>query len=187
MKVSDAQYLAERIVHFYLNAADMNKKMTVDHFVAEGYNKNSTYAVIRRYEAKGTTKFEAKPGRPSKVMTPRKTKKILKKFENTPSLSVRNCAKSLNLSPSTVSKIKVNRLGIRARVKQKAPKYVKDQETRAKVACARIYRKFLTKKHGLVVIMDDETYVPVDPSDVPGRKFYHVGCQYKIKEAEKFK
>jgi hypothetical protein len=96
---------------------------------------------------------------------------------------VRAAARKLELPKSTVSDIKVQKLGIKGRVKQKAPKYKNGQKERARAACGTILRK----AHGHIVIMDDETYVPVDPADVPGRQFYHARDPNSVPDEHRFK
>lgn len=59
-------------------------------------------------------------------------------------------------------------LGItKTRTKQIVLKYVKDQAVRTK------YFARSDAVHAKTLIMKDETFVPIDPLDVPGRKFYH--------------
>jgi hypothetical protein len=87
------------------------------------------------------------------------------------------------MDPSTVSKIKVHKLGITAYTKKKAPKYIKDQEKRAKTGLRKIYKKSLEK----VLVIDDETYVTFDPSQLPGRKFFHALDQSEVEYEHKFK
>ncbi|GBP59254.1 hypothetical protein EVAR_97756_1 [Eumeta japonica] len=50
-----------------------------------------------------------------------------------------------------------------------APKYVKDQEARAKRGCHKVYEETLKKN----LIIDDEIHVPVDPSHVPEKQYFH--------------
>lgn len=163
------QQRALRVCHYYQNSADHDKLKTVKHFVDEGERRTTIYRILTRFEATGTSQFKSKSGRPIKIMTPQTIKKVSKIFREEPSTSVRNCAKALDLSPSTVKHIKVNKLEIRARTKQKAPKYQGDQAQRAKTSCRRFYENLNGIHKDKVIIMDDETYVPFDPSDVPGR------------------
>src|ERR1051326_2288640 len=86
-----------------------------------------------------------------------------------PSLSVRQAAQQLNIKKSNVSNMKVHTLGITARTKKKAPKYIKDQENRAKAILRKIYNKTCEK----ILVIDDESYVILEPSEQPGRKYVH--------------
>lgn len=92
-------------------------------------------------------------------------------------------ARKLKLSKSTVTNIKVNTLGIKARTQKKVPKYSEGQEQTAKTGLRKIYKKVLEK----VLIIDDESYVHHDPSQVPGRKFYHAANPGDVDYTKKFK
>ena len=101
-------------------------------------------------------------------------------------------APKLDLKRSTYSHLKVNKLGIRAFVKEDAPKYKDGQAERAKKACRLIYRNKVLSAPGRVIIMDDETYVPVDRNAINGKEFYNarirggVADQFRFKPREKF-
>ena len=104
-------------------------------------------------------------------------------FENDPLTSVRTVSKKLGIPRSTVSDIKIKRWGIVARTQKKAPKYVKDQERRAKTGLRKIYKK--TRER--VLVIDDETYVIVDTKEQPGRKFVHSNKHEELPFNQKFK
>jgi transposase len=163
MSRSDNESFAARVAHYFENRCGRSKKLTVRHFVEEGKSKSTIYTILKRYEETGQVKFKLIPGRPPIESSPKKVKKVEKVFTKSPSVSVRAAARKLNFKRSTVSDIKVHKLGITARTKIKAPKYVKDQEARAKTGC----RKILEKCRKKVLVIDDETYVPFDPSQLP--------------------
>lgn len=89
---------------------------------------------------------------------------------------------------STVSDIKLQKLGFKAYVKKKCSKYTGDQEERVKTGARHVYKKTLEK----ILIIDDESYSPFDTFDVPGNKFYHstgpgeVGYDHQFKPVTKF-
>ena len=116
-------------------------------------------------------------------MSPKKIRKMKKLYETTPSVSVRQAAKKLKIKASTLSDIKVKKLGITARTKKKAPMYTQDQEARAKTGCRKVYEK--TRKK--VLVIDDETYVSLDPAQIPGRHFAHSADHSQLKYEDKFK
>lgn len=65
-------------------------------------------------------------------------------------------------------------IGIKTRKKVAGPKYVKDQPQRCKKNCRKLYK--LTIPSGgskILFVLDDETYVPADPSQVPGVEHYN--------------
>jgi hypothetical protein len=65
--------------------------------------------------------------------------------------------------------MKVKKIGITAKTKKKSPKYLAGQEERAKRGCRKIYNKIRKK----VLVIDDETFVTMDPSQLPIRSFFH--------------
>ncbi|KAF2902819.1 hypothetical protein ILUMI_03367 [Ignelater luminosus] len=116
-------------------------------------------------------------------------KKIETLFTKCPTTSVRIVAKKLNIPKSTVSDIKVKKLGIRVQTQKKVTKYVKDQERRAKTGLRKIYKKTLRK----TFVIDDETYVVLEPEGQPERKYVisknhdELPFQFKFKRIKKFR
>ena len=178
--VGDEEF-AKRVISFYVNLAERSKIKTVKHFQNEGKDKGSVYRIIRRYEATNIVGHRKSTGRTTTVGTPKMKQKISKLFLKHPSTSVSAAAKKLDINRSTLSHIKVRKLGIKAYTKKKAPKYVKDQEQRAKSGCRFVYKKTLQK----ILIIDDETYLPWDPQDVPGKKFFHATDPNEVTYSEK--
>lgn len=122
------------------------------------------------------------------VATKQKLKAIQELYQRNPAMSIAAAAKKLKMSKSYLGKLKLKKLGIKARTKKAAPKYVKDQEQRVKTACRKLYDQ-MSKK---TLVLDDETYVNADPAETPGRKFYHssdpklVNYEHKVKNKSKF-
>lgn len=141
MTRSESQHFARRVCQYYENGGRRRKSTTVHHFEAEGKSRKTIYNILARYEASGDANFRPIPGRPVKVMTPKKVVKVEKAFRKCPSLSIRLASRKLGLAKSTLSYIKVKKLGITARTKKKAPKYVKDQEGRARRVVGRFLKK----------------------------------------------
>lgn len=166
MKRAQYELFAKRVIQYY---ECHGQKDTIHHFTQEGARRTSLYRIIKRFEETEEQNFKSLPGRPRVVSTPRNLNKVKRVFEQTPSISVRAVADKLRLSKSSVSRIKRHDLNMKAYAKLSAPKYIKDQEVRAKKGCRKVYAKTLKK----ILIIDDETYVPVDPSDVPGKQYFH--------------
>jgi len=82
---------------------------------------------------------------------------------------MRAAARQLMLASSTLPRIKNKRLALNAYKKEFAPKYVKDQRARAKIGCRHVY----TKNRGKVLVIDDESYFPHDPTACKRRHYYH--------------
>lgn len=187
MKQSESEALGRRIVHFFENEGGGCEITTRCHFLAEGICRNTINNILERYKVRGTVDYNKKPGRTCSKSTPAMVERVRKLFTNNPNQTVRPGAQKLDLKRSTLSDIKVHKLGIKAFRKETAPKYVNDQEHRAKVACRKIYRKRLLSHSRKVLLMDDETYVPVDPDQVPGMEFYHCQSKSTVSDQCRFK
>lgn len=84
-------------------------------------------------------------------------------------LSVREIARKARVSIGTVQNVKRN--NIKAYKKQKIPKRSAAQQQQAKTRSRKLYNVLL--KNGKTCIMDDETYVKMDLSTLPGPQFYN--------------
>ena len=171
MKRSEYESIAKRIINFYKNRANRNTSHTVRHFVAEGQLQNSIERVIRRFKQTGRDGYLKILGKPRSVTTPEMTKKVRKLLLNK-NTSVRECALSVGIPKSCVQDIK-KRENIKTYKCQTTPSYVNDQELRAQVNSRKISRLATNK----VIIMDDETYVPLDPKHIKLQKFFN--CEDK--------
>jgi hypothetical protein len=159
-------------------------KSTWNHFKMEGYNYMRIYSTIQRFKRNGTAEFQKAKKRRTRVFTDKNINRIERQFEKNPSLTIRNCAIKTNIPKSSVFHIKKKILGINGFSKKSAPKYKEGQEKRAKTGCRKIYRNHAREK---VIIMDDESYVFADPSEAPGKKYYHAKQRGKVPIAHKFK
>ena len=162
------ELFAKRVIHYYKNQANFCKKILFITLLARG-EAEKLYNILDRFSRSSDENYKPIPGRPPTTTSPGKQVKVEKVFKKSPNLSVREAARNLHISKSAVSRIKVQKLGISAKTMKKSSQYVKDQEPRTKTRLRKIYKK--TRKK--VLIIDDETYVPINPSELPGRKFYH--------------
>ena len=180
MKRSEQQLLAKRIIKYYENNANRVQSETVRHFVAEGYVRQSVSKVIKRYRNTGTVEYKRRYSWKRSVATPDITRKVVQMLVNT-RMTVRTCARRLGLSKSTVQVIKV-RENIKTKKCQKVPKYRKDQDIRAKKNSRKLTR-LATKK---IVVMDDETYVPIDPKNSNFKKYYNFNDLNEVPDDVRF-
>lgn len=183
----EAHELAKRVLHFFENVADWNRSLTYGHFKAEGIPESTIRGMIDRYLERGTIDSKQKSGRPRTVATPKVVEAIGKMVKSDPNLSVCDGSAKLKISKSTFDHVKVHDLGIKAYRKESAPKYTGDQAGRAKTACRRIYRKRLLAEKPTILIMDDETYVPMDRDQVPGVEYYHCERKGDVPDQNRFK
>ncbi len=84
-------------------------------------------------------------GRPRAPGREKLESKVEKLIEKDRSVTSSTGSAKLGISKAYFNKIKVHNLGIKGYKKFKAPKYVKDQEYRAKKSCRKIYRKNIYK------------------------------------------
>jgi hypothetical protein len=103
----------------------------------------------------------------------RSTESVRKIIQKDPEISVKEGVKKAGMPSSTYKFIKKYKLGISGYVKELVPKYSDDQKAGAKNACYKLYHKIIPSGGGKIIIMADETYVNLDPKQVPGRKYYH--------------
>ena len=169
MKRAESQLVAKRICQYY-DAVGRDMARVYDHFGAENIDKRTIRRIIARYRESGSFEYKNLPGRPKSVRNSSTSKQVLSAFQQNPCVSERILAQKLNVSRSTVQRIKKEG-GLRSFVRQKVPKYVGDQLIRCKSGARKLYEK-LTESPDLVIIIDDETYVPKDPADIPGKSFY---------------
>jgi transposase len=192
MNRKEYEFQAKQIVHFYKEIAAENKRVTIKQFVNQGIGERTIRKVIQRYETRGKIDYKEIPGRPPTVATPKNKEKISNAYKKNPNLSVRQAAVDLKIPSSSLCRIKVHKLGIKAYSKQTAPLYTKDQEKRDKTNCRKIYRKTLLSGSRKILLIDDETYVPIKPSQIPGKEYYHctnknqVLPEFRLKRKEKF-
>ena len=167
MKRSEQETIAKRIIHFYKNRANCNTSHTVRHFVAEGLLRNTIGGVIRRFNKTGRDGYLKCGGKARTVTTPEVTKKVCELLVNKRT-SVRECAITSGISKTSVQNVKKWE-NIKTYKCQTTPSYENDQELRAEKNSRKI-SKLATNK---VIIMDDETYVPIDPKNINLQKFYN--------------
>ena len=99
----------------------------------EGRAEGTIYDKLTRYEVTGKSMCKL-------ISAVKSSPKIVEKvFKKCPTLSVRSAALKLKLDKSTVSQIKVHKLGITARTKKKSPKYLPEQKQRAKTYCRKTF------------------------------------------------
>lgn len=197
MSRKENEWYAKRVAQVF-SEFGRDRKKTVDHFACEVAcdKKANQRRVVNRIIDRAINEnmnmcYKKITGRPTTKTTPDVLQSIENSFKSNPSLSVRDVAADLDLTKSTVSYGKTKKLKIVAFRKTSSPKYRKDQATRSKKNSRKIYENFLGDT---VIIMDDESYCPADPTLIPRRDFFHcrkeeregVSVHDKIKEKEKY-
>lgn len=170
MSVKLYQDRANRIIEFF-QGNNRNRKLTIDHFLAENVPRRSIQSILKRFIDEDCIQFRKKSGRPRTINTKENQKRVRSSFINNPSKSVRNAGENLDIHYSSVHRIKQT-LGMKTYTKKKKPKYIKNQELRARKGSKYIYNKVVPSGGNFICVIDDETYVPADPNQVPGKEFY---------------
>ena len=176
------QIRANTIIEYFQNV-NFDKKKTLHHFLAQNVPRSTIERHIKRFIENGSVEFKSIPGRPITVNTKSNGKRVIGALRRNPSKSVRALGLSLGILKSSVNRIKAKNL-VKRFTKRKAPKYIKDQESRAEKGCRTLYKKLVPSGGNFMVVMD-ETYVPADPDQVHSKEFYSVIPGVK-KFAEKF-
>ena len=67
MTRSEREYLAKRFVQHYMNIADHQKKITVNHFLQEQIPRPTIYRIIKKFEESAVIGDKPRSGRPDKL------------------------------------------------------------------------------------------------------------------------
>ena len=181
---------ARRIIDFY-QAHDNDETHTINHFVEQGLVRRTIKRVIKRWVDEGRVSYKWNHGRKRKVLRPATLKKVKNKFIKNPSASGRKVASELKISETSVRRAK-GELKIKTRKKIVAPLYKNNQEKRAKSNAWKLYKRLIAPADRKIVVMDDETYVLLDPHQAPGNRYYNeaedhpLDIDQKLRPKEKF-
>jgi len=184
-RVSQLQYRADMVVEFY-KAHGCDSSLTCAHFQSQAIPRSTIYRIIKRYKETGECKFRAITGRPRSKTTPQLCDKIDKALGAKPTASVRELAAKFNVSPTTVTRVK-KQIGYRSFRARPAPKLINNQEQRIISGSTKIYKQLVPSGGSKVLVIDDETYVPQDPEQVPGLHFYSQKNGSPVDDAVRFR
>lgn len=165
------QFRAEVICQFFEDHHH-DKLVTLKHFQQQNVPTRSIHRVIKRYLERQTATFKPIPGSQPTVNTSVFQKAVLKKVKKNPSVSVRELANDLDTSTRTIVNAK-NVLGIKCRKKRKAPLYKDKQLGKMMKGAIKLYRQLVRSGGHHFLIMDDETYVFSDSSQIPGSEHFN--------------
>ena len=165
-----------------LHGNDSSK--TYKHFLEENIPKSTIAMVLRRYRSTGICTTKSSTGRPMKQKNVLAKNKIKKLIQHHPNISIRKGASKLKISRSTFQRLAKHKLGFKTYKRQKVPKYIKDQENRAKKGCRKLYDKLHSD---VTLIIDDETYVQQDPEQLNSNRYYRAKSKDDIEDKYRFK
>lgn len=190
MKSKKCEHDAERIIQFFMtNNGD--RKITIKHFVDEGCKRRTIQQVLKRYVDTDKVGYSKKSGPQPSVLTAKQLQKIKNHYMRNPNISERSTAAKFKISKTSVANAK-KKLRIKSKKKITGPNYVKDQKERAERSLRKLYKLSIPSGGNKFFVMDDETYCPVDPSQVPGNEYYNIvdDCEidneFKTKRKSKF-
>lgn len=187
--MAKAKYEALRdlVRHFHFGEANGDPKITLAKFKGTNISETSVRRYIKDSDPSKPSKWKKSPGRPPTETTPRKVQRVAEMFAEDPTTSTRQGAEDMGITQSSFQRIKKKRLFLKTYVQQAVPGYVGTQIPRAEKALRRLERKQFARKRGKVIVMDDETYVPVDPKYLPFRKWYSCSDKRKVDPWFRFK
>jgi hypothetical protein len=190
MKTATNQLLRQQVISFFL-AHNSDRRMTRNHFGEQGLKMRTVDRALEQYLMTGNVQYRQSSGRIPVVGTAKNAAKLKRRLIKNPSLSGRAACRELQIPETSVRRLK-KQLGVVTRTKQKAPLYKKDQTERAKRGSKKLYKQLVHSGGEKFVIMDDETYVPCDSRQIPGKEFWNdipgvdIPAEFKVKQKEKF-
>lgn len=134
-------------------------------------SKTGVEKIIRKFGEHCTLENLPKNRSKKGAVNSKKEQIVLNLLMNKKTVSVREIARKARVSVGTVQNIK-SRHGIKTYKKQKIPKRSVSQQLRAKNRAKKLYKILLEKKLKCLM-MDDETYIKMDLSTLPGLQYYN--------------
>lgn len=133
-------------------------------------SKSNVCKTIQRFKNGYSIKSKPKTGRPKGPANKQLEARVLKTLRANRSMSVRDVAKKHGTTKDFVQRTK-KRNNLKSFKKQKVPKRTKKQANTA-IKRSRILYKHLVEQENVCIVMDDETYVKMDFSTLPGSQYY---------------
>ena len=103
MTRSEREYLAKRIVQHYVNIADRQKKITVNHFLQERIPRPTIYRIIKKFEESDVIGDKPRSGRPDKLSKQQLTR-LKRLTDQKTDISLRKIARKFDVDISTISR-----------------------------------------------------------------------------------
>lgn len=149
-----------------------------------GVPKSTVGNVLRRFTKSLSAERSKGQGRKPGPVNKNLHQKIIRSFKQNPGLSNRKRAERLGTSEWMVRKTK-KRAAYNTYKAIKVPNRNEKQSKVVKSRARKLYDEVLTKFNGCIV-MDDETYVKVDPKQIPGQMFYVARKRLGVPDKYKF-
>lgn len=152
-------------------------------------HRNTITNALKSYKEDLNVKKKSVSGRPKGFASPKKAKKIVAHFKRNPNISLRKLAGKVGCSASTVNRVK-SRAGYKTYKVQTTPDRNAEKNLVANKRAKTLKKDFFQENQ--CCVMDDETYVLCDFSQLPGQEFYtacgrgNVEKQFRTKLKSKF-
>ena len=121
MTCLEREYLVKRIVPHYVNIADRQKKITVNHFLQERIPHPTIYWIIKKFEESSVIGDKPKSSRPDKLSKQKLTRLKRLTDQNT-GISLRKIAPKFDVDKSAFESY-----GCNISKKKRTPKYTDKQ------------------------------------------------------------
>lgn len=162
---------AKRALDFF-QLHNFDKRRTVQHFVEENMPRSTIYSILDRFSKSRAVNYKRIPGKKASVLSSEKLKQVKRLLRAHPNISMRELRRKCGISHQNAHRAK-SKLGFKTKKAKPTAKLVKDQGNRIKKGANKIYKKLVRSGGQKILIMDDETYVAQDPTQVPQDKFNH--------------
>lgn len=183
MRSQAYQQQADRIVAFYKKFSP-SRRETYKHFMDEEIPKSTIATVLNRFEKTGTSTYSKERGPKAVVTSEKQVSKVKDYFGKLPEASVRDGAKNLRMTPSSVSDCR-KKAGIRSKVTKTVPKRTEDHENRCQAGAKKLLRKLGPKSAPQICIVDDECYCYADPNQIPQKRFVSIVPGHTLTDKQK--
>lgn len=171
-----------RLAKFY-QEHNCDRKLTHHHFQAIGISKRRINMVLARVEQGKDLQYNKNSGPKPTVTSQKNINKAIKLFGKNPGLSVRDAAIKMNIPHASMNDIR-RKAGIRSKVKRKVPKLKPQQIESAKKNCLKLYKKCVPSGGNYFIIMDDETYMELDPQEAKKKQWVSITPGYELSEED---
>lgn len=146
--------------------------------------KSTVYDVINRFKETLSTNRRKGGGRKKGFVDKKLVNKVLRSLRDHPEYSDNHRASKYKTSRRTIARIR-HAHSFKSYRAKKFPNRTDKQEKSVKLRARRLYDDILTKFSGCV-LMDDETYVKLDFSQLPGQKFFAAIHKRNVKPQHKY-
>lgn len=176
VEMSNQKKVREEIIKKFLN----NPQKSFNWLAKDAkVSRNTVSRVIKNFEEDVSINRKQGTGRKNGCRDRNKAKKVVSMLKKNPNLSGRKTAQLADCSESFVRRVKAD-AGLKTYKVQKVPDRNAQKNCEAKTRAGKLYTNFVKKFE--CCVMDDETYVLSDFSQLPGQEFYVADARGNVPE-----